>query len=75
MFAGINMFLARQNDSEKAQNLFIPKNIECIAISIILEGIPKTFLHKLIWSINTRTFVLNHLQISSLRARVRVNNV
>ena len=46
MFAGINMFwarlrliLARAASLRRAQNIFMPKNINSITINITLEGI------------------------------------
>ena len=47
MFLGIKMFWARliKNESKmslrRAQNIFMPKNINSININIILEGIDK----------------------------------
>ena len=50
MFAGINMFWARlrlilaaraKMSLRRAQNIFIPKNINSITIIIVLEGIEK----------------------------------
>ena len=46
MFAGINMFWARVRLISKmrlrrAQNIFMPKNINSITINITLEGIEK----------------------------------
>ena len=48
MFAGINMFwarlrliLARAARLRRAQNIFMPKNINSITINITLEGIEK----------------------------------
>ena len=48
MFAGINMFWARlrltaraKMSLRRAQNIFMPKNINSITIIITLEGIEK----------------------------------
>ena len=43
MFAGINMFWARLRvmSLRRAQNIFMPKNINSITINITLEGIEK----------------------------------
>ena len=45
MFAGINMFWARLGlilmSLRRAQNIFMPKNINSITIIITLEGIEK----------------------------------
>ena len=48
MFAGINMFWARlrlilknEMSLRRAQNIFMPKNINSITIIITLEGIEK----------------------------------
>ena len=50
MFAGINMFWARlrlilaaraKMSLRRAQNIFMPKNINSITIIIVLEGIEK----------------------------------
>ena len=43
MFAGINMFWARLRlmSLRRAQNIFMPKNINSITINIALEGIEK----------------------------------
>ena len=46
MFAGINMFWARlrlvfKMSLRRAQNIFMPKNINSITINITLEGIEK----------------------------------
>ena len=47
MFAGINMFWARlrlilaRAARRRAQNIFMPKNINSITIDITLEGIEK----------------------------------
>ena len=41
MFLGINMFWARLRALRRAQNIFMPKNINYITIIITLEGIKK----------------------------------